>query len=108
MRTIDFLLRTGHSGKGFGNDNEGRPDAKEKWIRANWQYMVPAISFLFLSVWYQRMSDLWSVLNVTSPASTTLKNLVNICGLRPVSVALRVSLLNGEWERLWAGKPLSA
>jgi len=66
--TIDFLLRTGHSGKGFGNDNEGRPDAKEKWIRANWQYMVLAISFLFLSVWYQRMSDLWSVLNVTSPA----------------------------------------
>ena len=106
--TIDFLLRTGHSGKGFGNDNEGRPDAKEKWIRANWQYMVLAISFLFLSVWYQRMSDLWSVLNVTSPASTTLKNLVNICGLRPVSVALRVSLLNDEWERLWAGKPLAA
>jgi len=46
--TIDFLRRTGHSVKGFGNDNDGRPDAKEKWIRANWQYMVPAISFLLL------------------------------------------------------------
>lgn len=52
ISTIDFCLRAGHSGKGFGDDNDGRPDAKEKWIRANWQYMILAISFLFLSVQY--------------------------------------------------------